>query len=483
MRKLFISLVTIAVAVAASAIVVDNVAGSLETQITDHEVVELSVTGTIDARDFRFIADSLTTLKRLDLSQAQIVAYSDSIKPLSGTFFSFAANELPATMLMGSEIDSLALPQSLTSIGHAALAGCTALTTLVLPETLTTIGSYAFSSSGLTHMDVPTSVATVGEGAWAQCHALTSITLNTPHIPDLAFAGDTLLSNVALGEQVIGIGKGAFNGCVVLDSIKMDAGNNITTLGAQAFVGASAQGINLSTFGTLKEIGPWAFASSGLKGANLPANVNSLGEGAFMAADSLQQALLPIGITSIPAYAFAGNSSLTTTLLPEGVESMGDYAFYNNDSTQVFTLPSTVTHMGHWAMAGMTSLDTINAMPTIVPELGDSVWAGVQQHTVMLNTTGNDIATLYAAAPQWKEFHILRDYLLGDVNLDGYIDIDDVNAIVSYMFNEDVNPFSLEAANVNGDAVVDIDDINAVINIILNGTEEYVRKTGNKIRL
>jgi len=479
MRRLLISLVTLALAAAASAVVVDNIAGALESNTTDHEITELTVTGTIDARDFKFIADSLIQLKRLDLSQAQIVAYSDSIKPLSGTFFKFPAGELPPTILMGTEIDSLALPETLTGIGHAALAGCTQLTALVLPETLTTIGSYAFSGTSLTQVTVPQSVTSIGEGAWAQCHALTSASLNAQVVPDHAFMGDSLLTDVTLGNNVTTIGKSAFNGCSALDSIKVGEGNNITSIGTEAFLGASAKGIDLQKFAMLEGVGNWAFASSGLATATLPQNVSTVGDGAFAFTDSLQQATLP-AIKAIPAFAFASSALANDGILAEGTESIGDYAFYNNDKASVFTIPASVCYLGNWAMAGMVELDTINAVPTAVPALGDSVWAGVMQSLVMLNTADNDIADLYEAMEQWKEFHILRNYYVGDVNHDGYVDITDINCILAYILNDPIPGFDADAADLNGDGDIDIVDVNVLVDIILNNRKEYIRKANRR---
>lgn len=475
MRRLLISFATLGLAAAAGAVVVDNIAGALEANTTDHEITELTVTGTVDARDFKFIADSLPMLTKLDLSGAQIVEYSDSIKPLSGTFFKFPAGELPATILMGAELDSLALPAGLTSIGQAALAGCTHLTTLVLPETLTGIGSYAFSGSGLTEVVVPQGVVTIGEGAWAQCHALTTVSLNAPEVPAHAFMGDSLLTSVTLGKQVKTIGKSAFNGCSALDSITLDTDNALATIGTEAFLGASAKGIDLGKIESLEGVGNWAFASSGITTATLPQGISTLGDGAFAFTDSLQQAALP-AVTTVPAFAFAGSSLAGNVALAEGTENMGDYAFYNNDKVSVFTVPASMVYMGNWAMAGMTGLDTINAVPTVVPELGDSVWAGVLQSAVMLNTANNDIADLYAAAEQWKEFHILRDYLMGDVNRDGVIDIADVSAIIAHMFGDELPVFDEVAADVNGDNIIDVDDINAIIDMILSGHGTHVRK-------
>lgn len=480
MRRPIISLVAFALATAASAVVVDNVAGSLEANTQDHSITSLTVTGTVDARDLKFIADSLPQLTELDLSQAQIVAYSNSEKPLVGTFFDFPANELPAGVLMGTGLETIVLPSGLQSIGQAALAGCTSLSDVTIPEGVSTIGSFAFSGSGITSVTLPATVTTVGEGAWAKCDSLTTATLNLVEVPAHAFMGDKALSNVTLGSNVVTLGKSAFNGCTALNSITLGSDNALRTIGTEAFLGAGAQEIDLSQFEQLDTIGNWAFATSGISSANT-SNVTSLGEGAFYYAPAMREVVLPQSMASVPAYAFAGNNALKGTVeVPQGYESISDYAFYNSDSISVFTIPASVNYLGSWAMAGMTSLDTINAVPTTVPELGDSVWAGVLQSAVMLSTADNDVADLYAAVEQWKEFHILRNYYLGDVNMDGTVDITDVNALVAYVMNMEVSPFNIDVADINNDGQIDITDINGLVSFVLNGNFPYIRKAPGK---
>jgi len=55
----------------------------------------------------------------------------------------------------------------------------------------------------------------------------------------------------------------------------------------------------------------------------------------------------------------------------------------------------------------------------------------------------------------------------GDVNMDGFTDIDDVTALISHVLGQEVEPFDLAAANVNGDSSIDIDDVTALIAIVL----------------
>ena len=57
--------------------------------------------------------------------------------------------------------------------------------------------------------------------------------------------------------------------------------------------------------------------------------------------------------------------------------------------------------------------------------------------------------------------------LPGDVNLDGEVNIADINAVIAVILGGNSNT----AADVNGDGEVNIADINAVISIILGGSE------------
>lgn len=51
----------------------------------------------------------------------------------------------------------------------------------------------------------------------------------------------------------------------------------------------------------------------------------------------------------------------------------------------------------------------------------------------------------------------------GDVNGDGAVDVDDVNAIINLILTSKTS----KTADVNGDGTIDVDDVNAIINIIL----------------
>ena len=165
MRKLFFLLLMAAVVTPAlKAVNVENTAGQLAQLVTDTQITELSVTGTMDARDFLFINEHLTELTMLDLSQVTITAV-DNGKVLFGTVTGYSANQIPRTAFFGKKLTTVALPETIESIGYAAFAGCYQLTSVTLPEALAEIDDYAFSGTALTSIEIPAN----GTEAFKRC--------------------------------------------------------------------------------------------------------------------------------------------------------------------------------------------------------------------------------------------------------------------------------------------------------------------------
>ena len=90
-------------------------------------------------------------------------------------------------------LESLTIPNSVTSIGDSAFSECIRLTSLTIPNSVTSIGHSAFyDCNSLESLTIPYSVTSIGISVFCFCNSLTSLT-----IPD----------------SVTSIGHSAFSDC------------------------------------------------------------------------------------------------------------------------------------------------------------------------------------------------------------------------------------------------------------------------------
>ena len=176
--------------------------GSLSTLLTEDEkstVTDLTVSGTIDARDIKCMRDQLASITNLDLSNANIAAFEGTAT--SSLTTSYPANEMPRSSFYRSgsatavtTLASVILPNSLTSIGANAFYLCTYLKSIYIGNSITDIGYEAFEGSGLTTVTMGNSVTTIQNDAFHYC---------------------SLLKNITFSENITFIGAGAFSNCII----------------------------------------------------------------------------------------------------------------------------------------------------------------------------------------------------------------------------------------------------------------------------
>lgn len=468
------------------ALIVNNTAGHLAEAVDDDvNVTTLVISGTVDARDFLFITDSMNELTTLDLSQATVVPF-DMGMALYGTATAYYGNEIPRTAFFGKKLTTVSLPNNLETIGFAAFAGCYQLHSITLPATLTYIDDYAFSGTALTSIQIPQTVVSMGKGVFSRCENMTSAVINSKFIGDFAFLGDYRLSSVSVGSNVEYILKGAFNGCTALKNITFDPACNLTRIDEEAFINSGLENINIATMG-IGTIGDWALAQTRLSSVNLPNGMTALGEGALshnpllssvnmpgMAHDNTPRHNAPSHgrtINHINDFTFAGDGLLNAgNMLKNGVSHIGNFAFYNvSQEMDTMRLPSTVVYLGDRAMAGMIGMQTLKTDAVDVPELGNEVWAGVDQPSVPLITPNSESNNLYKAADQWMDFFFeADDFILGDVNGDGVVNISDVTTLIDYVLSGE-GDVDIRAADMNQDSLVNISDVTELIDFVLGG--------------
>ena len=184
-----------------------------------------------------------------------------------------------------SSLQSIYIPESVTSIRDRAFEGCSSLQSINIPNSINHIGLYAFKNcSSLQSISIPNSITSIYSSAFEGCSSLQSI-----NIP----------------ESVTSIGSDVFNNCSSLQSISIP--NSVTSIYGSAFKNCSS-----------------------LQPINIPEGVTSIGNYAFKNCSSLQSINIPEGVTSINGYAFEDCSSINKAIISSsvGIDS-GVYNFKN----------------------------------------------------------------------------------------------------------------------------------------------------------
>lgn len=455
---------------------VTSTAGKLSTILTNHDVYSLTVNGTLDARDFLFINDELVHLRILDLTNATIVAYnstpSDGMLP--GAYI-YANNTLPYCAFAGMvKLQTVNLPANLTAIDYGAFAGCKALTAINFPSSLKKIGDDAFNScSSLKQVTIDGSINYLGSKAFAHCNNLTTLVINPSgdiEIGDEAFAHCMKLNNVTIGTAVTSLGNGTFATCKELKKINILPGSKLEDIGDMTFYRSGLEELDLEYTPHLTHIGAWALARTKLKTFSLPAHVKRLDEGILYYTNTLSTLELPNTLSYLSDYMLAGcNHIKGTPFMTQNMGNIGDYAIFNQSQHAKITVPQRVYYIGTHAMSGITQLREITSEPAKAPELGDNVWAGINQSSVKLNVKEESLNN-YLAALQWQDFLVGVAQLRGDVNCDGFVNTLDATSLRSYLIEGITEGINLDRTDVASNGRIDIGDIVAIYNII-NGVK------------
>ena len=211
------------------------------------------------------------------------------------------------------------------------------VTSFQLPAGAEKIGSYAFQGAKLDSLYIPDSVTSVGEGAFLDCRGM-----------KITYAGSSeawmrICTNCSLTVacQADGVTLCGFGSCGenLTWSITGDGTLVITGTGAMDDFGNDARA-------------PWEDLEDDIKVLRVEEGVTGIGECAFYGCGKLESVSLPSSLTEIRYSAFEYCSRLTSLVLPAKLETIGSRAFANCCDVESVFIPKSVTSIGRYAFDG-----------------------------------------------------------------------------------------------------------------------------------
>ncbi len=293
--------------------------------------------------------------------------------------------EIGEYAFLSTNVESVKIPDGVTSIGMYAFRNCGALKNINIPESVTSIGQGAFFSCwNLENIKLPSGITSISPETFVSCSKLTNITIpeNVVSIGNAAFYQCMSLSSIEIPKNVTSIGNNAFYQCISLSSIEIP--KNVTSIGISALaecdkladitvdegnlyyccedgilfnidkteliqypINKSCESYNIPE--SVTSIRTTAFSlCKNLTSISIPASVASIGDNAFLSCSNLKNVSFGMNsqLESINRRTFESCGSLESIVIPESVNSIQDMAFYGCSNLKSIFLPDKELSIG-----------------------------------------------------------------------------------------------------------------------------------------
>ena len=309
-----------------------------------------------------------------------------------------------------TELETIVLPDTVTSIGEKAFSGCIRLSSVVLPRGLGRIGEKAFEGTQvlpepdpaepvgileyiLVKADpsirgeyaVPEHVTVIADHAFSGCAGLTGITIHdgVTGIGEYAFSDCTSLAAIRMPKRISSLGWYCFRGCSSLESVDIPYGvkhmlffPGCTKL-ARVTIPLSVESIDYRCFEGTALMNAFLAGDQDMLVVDrwlINYRVNSQGtltmdDDIIGIADqdwskhntndyrSLKSVYISKGLKYMGSNAFE-RTGITRIALPEGLRRLG-WSCFRGTPLRSITIPGTVETMEQWSLMDCEDLETV----------------------------------------------------------------------------------------------------------------------------
>ena len=293
-----------------------------------------------------------------------------------------------------SNLQSITIPNTVTTIGGEAFEGTDKLKTIDIPESVTSVGWLAFARAGFEEVTIPASSSKwIDNNAAFQDNAnLTKVTFaqGTTAIQDRIFFGCVALRTIIIPDEVIYIGPGAFAGCEALTEIHLPA--SLQVLNNRLFRGCPLRSLEIPA-------GVIEIEGSALLGTNIAKLTVNPANTVFDSRDNCNAIIRTADNTLVAATDGA--------FIPASVDSIAQEAFNELYGIRSLTLPANLKHIAPYGFMNLENLTLITShIQKPAGALGQDAfenWYGNTYETATLYVPSGTLAA-YRADEQWNRF-------------------------------------------------------------------------------
>lgn len=362
-----------------------------------------------------------------------------------------------------SNVETVMLNDGVKFIGDKAFYNCTSLKALGGASDVTSVG--AFALEGTPYFDSLKNDYVTLNGVLIKYNG-TSSTVSIPadvkSIAPYVFYNNTNITTLAFNSNTYDIGEGAFYGCTALKFVTIP--KSVISIGANAFKNTAwlsaksgqvvvGNGILIAYIGSeenvpikssVKRIAPYAFyENQKIKMITMPSSVYMVGMRAFFGCSSLKTVTYSTNLRFIDEEAFAKCSALENIILPNSVEHIGVGAYASCGSAVRAEIGKNVKTLPYGMFANCYSLKSIYIYDGLQSVDDHCFWGCHALLKIRMPSTVTEFSKyafnycapfVYSSDSQYIADYCFMNEIdhhveLGDVNLDGEVNIVDVTTI------------------------------------------------------
>ncbi|OUP79757.1 hypothetical protein B5F08_03320 [Anaeromassilibacillus sp. An172] len=396
----------------------------------------------------------------------------------------------------GVMIESVEMPDTVVLINQHAFRGIASLKTVNLSQNLTEIRTSAFlDCSSLEKIDIPATVTDIGNNAFIGCEALKTVIIR---------GKNTYINNEGASAYTAAFGfmeisqKTKIEGITMVGVEKSFAQRYTTTYPHIAFM-------TIEDYETRPEL-MWEYTINEsnkearvtkylgndvnvvvpdkLEGYDVVAIEEYTFKDAYDKGVKVESVVIPDTVIFIRDNAFRGLDSLKSVTVGNSVKTINRYAFRDCTGLEIIDLPASCSTLSDGCFIGCANLKTIiiRSENPFIDNAGASSWlAAIGFMDITQNEKIEGITMVGVPGTNTEKYtqkypHInfmsIEDYerggILGDVNGDDELTVDDATLIQMYIVGMPVENFNVELADVNEDGQISIYDATLVQIKIVN---------------